>query len=697
MKRKLTFIMVLALLISALSGIAVFGSAAEAKQVTYHYKFDNSKAAFWAVGQVFNNNADMKDLKPEEKDGVLYMKDTAGVRDWNTIGYYLGGKDKIQGTRFGFSVEFTLPEAGMAEGSDLHLLVPLTGGGSIDNGVNLKDGVLSAGPEAMDVITELENGKTYTAEMIYDFTVKDWPVIDTYIYNAEGAVVAKSEARMDSEMAPYFEGHLHSIGFRIYNQGENPVVLDNFKVFKLVEAEEYTVTVNGGTANVKAAVAGATVTVTADAAPEGKVFDKWVGEGVTFTDATSATTTFTMLESNVTVTATYKTAGSAVVDPSKKVTYHYQFDNSKAAFWAVGQVFNNNADMKDLKPEEKDGVLYLKETAGIRDWNTIGYYLGGKDKIKGTQFGFSVEFTLPEAGMAEGSKLYLLIPLTGGGAIDGGLNLKDGVLSAGDTALDMNADLENGKTYTAEMIYDFTVEGWPVIHTYVYNADGEVVAKNEDRAGNEYHENHMHSIGFSVYDQGANPVVVDNFKVFKFVEAEPAPTYTVTVTEGTANVNAAAAGATVTVTANAAPEGKVFDKWVGEGVTFANAASATTTFTMPESNVTVTATYKDAPVVAEKYTVTVNGVETEYAAGATVTVNAGTKEGFDFAGWTVSGVQVSDANAASITFTMPEGDVVLTANWSPKTGDNFSVVAIAALAIFSAMGMAVISFRKKEI
>ena len=36
-------------------------------------------------------------------------------------------------------------------------------------------------------------------------------------------------------------------------------------------------------------------------------FDKWVSSsGVVFADASSATTTFTMIEGNVTVTATYK-------------------------------------------------------------------------------------------------------------------------------------------------------------------------------------------------------------------------------------------------------------------------------------------------------------------------------------------------------------------------------------------------------
>ena len=79
--------------------------------------------------------------------------------------------------------------------------------------------------------------------------------------------------------------------------------------------------------------------------------------------------------------------------------------------------------------------------------------------------------------------------------------------------------------------------------------------------------------------------------------------YSITVTDGKATIGAgseiskAAEGTAVTLTANAAPSGKVFDKWevVSGGITLADANSATTTFTMPASTVSVKATYKNAP------------------------------------------------------------------------------------------------------
>lgn len=79
----------------------------------------------------------------------------------------------------------------------------------------------------------------------------------------------------------------------------------------------YSVTVNKGTANPVSAVAGTTITITADAPEDGYVFDKWVStSGVVFADASSETTTFTMIEGNVTVTATYKPAVSPTPAPS---------------------------------------------------------------------------------------------------------------------------------------------------------------------------------------------------------------------------------------------------------------------------------------------------------------------------------------------------------------------------------------------
>ena len=71
---------------------------------------------------------------------------------------------------------------------------------------------------------------------------------------------------------------------------------------------EYTITVNGGTADKAKAKYGESVTITANAPATGKEFDKWVVTGITLSDEDLAksTVTFEMPASNVTMEATYK-------------------------------------------------------------------------------------------------------------------------------------------------------------------------------------------------------------------------------------------------------------------------------------------------------------------------------------------------------------------------------------------------------
>lgn len=81
-----------------------------------------------------------------------------------------------------------------------------------------------------------------------------------------------------------------------------------------------------------------------------------------------------------------------------------------------------------------------------------------------------------------------------------------------------------------------------------------------------------------------------------------------------------------------------------------------------------------------RYAVTVNGSYDaqnsgagSYAAGSVVTVRAGSRSGYTFNGWTSdSSVVFDDASVAETTFTMPEGSVTVTANWSRDGGGSSS-------------------------
>jgi len=81
-----------------------------------------------------------------------------------------------------------------------------------------------------------------------------------------------------------------------------------------------------------------------------------------------------------------------------------------------------------------------------------------------------------------------------------------------------------------------------------------------------------------------------------------------------------------------------------------------------------------------RYAVTVNGSYDaqnsgagSYAAGSVVTVRAGSRSGYTFNGWTSgSNAVFDDPNAEETTFTMPEGSVTVTANWSRDGGSSSS-------------------------
>jgi len=156
------------------------------------------------------------------------------------------------------------------------------------------------------------------------------------------------------------------------------------------------------------------------------------------------------------------------------------------------------------------------------------------------------------------------------------------------------------------------------------------------------------------------------------------PKYEVTVNNGTTDDDGDdfyAEHETVSITAADPENYQIFDKWtiVPSDVQLANRFSESTTFTMPGTDVTVTAHYKDTYPV----TVIINDISTDggrYAKDSTVTVTAPLTAGDDlvFDEWEISPTDVSFENedATSIKITMPAEEVTVTAKYrelSPET------------------------------
>jgi uncharacterized repeat protein (TIGR02543 family) len=96
----------------------------------------------------------------------------------------------------------------------------------------------------------------------------------------------------------------------------------------------------------------------------------------------------------------------------------------------------------------------------------------------------------------------------------------------------------------------------------------------------------------------------------------------------------------------------------------------TSPFTQGYNNYDISYT---AGVPLTTYTVSVSGSYAassgagSYRADDSVTVNAGSRSGYTFSGWTVTEGGITLSNTATATFTMPARNVAITANWTPVT------------------------------
>jgi formylglycine-generating enzyme required for sulfatase activity len=119
--------------------------------------------------------------------------------------------------------------------------------------------------------------------------------------------------------------------------------------------------------------------------------------------------------------------------------------------------------------------------------------------------------------------------------------------------------------------------------------------------------------------------------------------------------------ASVSITADAPVSHYEFDRWIGDTNTVANVLSASTTLTVPNDNITLTATYK--PIL---YTLSVsNGTGGGYYSYAsTVEIRASVLADKKFYRWTGNVGSVSDVNAATTTVLTSDQTISLAATYS---------------------------------
>ena len=142
--------------------------------------------------------------------------------------------------------------------------------------------------------------------------------------------------------------------------------------------------------------------------------------------------------------------------------------------------------------------------------------------------------------------------------------------------------------------------------------------------------------------------------------------YTVKVNSGITNYDQCVYGTTVTIKADQAPDGMEFDYWYvdSENATLADASNPTTTFTMPDDSVEISAHYRQ--IVYQVIVENGSSDAQTYHAGDTVTVTSNyPASGREFAGWTASSGNVvfADSSRWKTTFAMPAANVVVKATY----------------------------------
>jgi uncharacterized repeat protein (TIGR02543 family) len=146
-----------------------------------------------------------------------------------------------------------------------------------------------------------------------------------------------------------------------------------------------------------------------------------------------------------------------------------------------------------------------------------------------------------------------------------------------------------------------------------------------------------------------------------------------------------AAGTVVPISANPA-SGYYFSHWTAPAGSFTNTSSATTTFTMPAQDVTVTANFEVAAPYTLTMAVTGSGSTSPavgqhtYTAGTSVSITANPASGYYFSYWTAPAGSFTNANSATTTFTMPAQNVTVTANFvegPPGPPDQYTLTMAA--------------------
>ena len=411
----------------------------------------------------------------------------------------------------------------------------------------------------------------------------------------------------------------------------------------------YNVNVEKGTATPNKPAQGVKVTITANEPEIGYKFDRWTTDStdVSFLNATSQETTFTMPNHDVTITATYvkATYNISVTDCVAKkgedmVGYAYYGDVIKvtASTAPTGKVFDtwvvtglDTTGMDLTNPEitfnMPANVVEIKATYGEAKYN-VSVTGGTVDKAK-AKYGETITIT---ATVPTGKKF---VEWT-----------SSSVLVYADktnvtTTFTMPAENVTVEATFEDEMYRVDVTNGTTTHNMTTYQTEVTVKANEpdtDMYFDKWEVTGLDTTGMDLTKTEIKFNMPAGNVTFKATYLS-VPKYEIVIVDGTKDKSPAKAGETITITAKGAPTGKVFDKWTCEtaGVTieFKSATSSTTTFVMPAKEIEIKAHFRDvgdAPSVEIKVNGGTGAGVVKKGESITVTAND-PAEGKVFKGW----------------------------------------------------------------
>ena len=423
---------------------------------------------------------------------------------------------------------------------------------------------------------------------------------------------------------------------------------------------------------------GTVVTLTAGSYQD-KTFEKWIGN-VNLSDTKASTVTFTMPNEDVTVEAKFLNCYTLAVFDGETLTSEPQTETyqvTKTAATKDGKVFTGwTAEGLNISGKETNQTLTFNMpssrvvlTANYADLHTVSVEGGTATGTYTSGKAYAGQTITVTANVQETERF------TGWTSED--VALTD---ATAQTTTFIMPDKDVTVTATAEQSYTVTVVGGSVTSglssgNRAFPGQVITVAANSDTNDSRF-----------VSWSGTDGVTFDNDKnsTTTFVMPEQAVTVTAateqshsvtvvggSVTSGLNGANKAFPGTTITVATNIQTSER-FTGWTGGDVVFADAAEQTTTFTMPDKDVTVTANKASLHTVTTSVTGagTITPTVTEVTAGSTVTISTNRTNPYSYlTEIIINGSPTHINNWTGATFSVDvDGDQTVEAVYGGATG-----------------------------